>query len=157
MSTLSGLNNEAFTEQQLAAIREAIAQIRANASAEFRILTQDERRRYGSIGEQNKLFVNKVHDYAVNRKDLCSPDVNWDDFEDDYKQRPILEEIIAELHDIANQLENAKMLHDFDNYQDALDDYAYTRYKATTSPGYANKLADLKQFFKRSKPTNNKE
>ena len=37
------------------------------------------------------------------------------------------------------------------NYQDALDDYAYTQYKAgASSPGAAEKVAALKVFFSRS-------
>ena len=46
---------------------------------------------------------------------------------------------------------SGKIQHDHDNYQDALDDYAYTQYKAGASaPGAAEKVAALKVFFNRT-------
>lgn len=42
-----------------------------------------------------------------------------------------------------------KRLHDYDNYQNSLVDYNYTKYKSDTQPGkgFDSKAADLKQFF----------
>jgi hypothetical protein len=48
------------------------------------------------------------------------------------------------------------MLDDNDNYQDALDVYAYTQYKAGADAGAAGdaeKAANLKQFFPRTSRT----
>ena len=67
------------------------------------------------------------------------------------------------LQKIIDGLNNAKTLFDFDNYQAALDDYAYTVYKArTATPGFENKQKEIKQFFSRThrkfeeKPTEDK-
>ncbi len=117
-------------------------------------LSPDERRRYGSIGEQNKLLVNKTHDYATKQPAMRSPDVNWDEFLADFTDRSKLEGMIARLQRLIEGLNNAKTLHDFDNYHAALDDYAYTSYKAqTAAAGFETKLRDMKQFFIRTKPT----
>lgn len=44
-----------------------------------------------------------------------------------------------------------KITHDYDNYQDGLDDYKYSQYKASTkTPGFIEKVQELKQFFPNS-------
>ena len=43
---------------------------------------------------------------------------------------------------------NAKILHDWDNYQASLTDYDYAKYKASTQAvGYQTKVNELAQFF----------
>ena len=50
---------------------------------------------------------------------------------------------------------NAKILHDWDNYQAALTDYDYAKYKVTTNAtGYQTKVSEIGQFFNRT-GTNN--
>lgn len=45
-------------------------------------------------------------------------------------------------------MSNAKILHDQDNYQNSLTDYAYTQYKAgTEAGGYVTKRNEIQQFF----------
>ena len=59
-----------------------------------------------------------------------------------------MENIISRLESIVTKLNNAKTLHDYDNYQVALTDYAYTNFMAGTgADGYETKMNDLKQFF----------
>ncbi|WP_251832286.1 hypothetical protein [Kaistella pullorum] len=51
---------------------------------------------------------------------------------------------------LQERVKNAKILHDYDNYQTTLEDYAYTSYKAgSQAPGYETKMTELKQFFSR--------
>ena len=52
-------------------------------------------------------------------------------------------------------MRDAKILHDYDNYQSALNDYAFTTYKAgSNAAGFQTKMNELKQFFgKRIKNT----
>ncbi|MBF4473791.1 hypothetical protein IRZ80_20605, partial [Flavobacterium sp. HJJ] len=51
-------------------------------------------------------------------------------------------------------LSNNKILHDFDNYQAALTDYDYSKYKASTkAPGFENKINEIAQFFNRTGTT----
>lgn len=52
-------------------------------------------------------------------------------------------------------MENAKILHDWDNYQAALVDYSYTQYKNNSgATGYSTKETELKQFFNRTGTSN---
>lgn len=149
---ISNLNNEHLTAEQLAAAQSNLAALEETLAQEVRNLNVADRQRYGSINERNKLFVNKIHDYAVGQPSLNSPDVDWVEFKKDYESRQNLEQLIARLERLTSGLKNAKILHDYDNFQSALDDYAYTSYKAgTMATGYETKYKELKQFFVRGK------
>lgn len=98
--------------------------------------------------------MNKVYDYNKNQSALSAPEVDWEEFNKDQASRQNLESMISRLDNLITRLNNAKTLHDYDNYQAALTDYAYTPYKAgTASPGFETKQNDLKQFFTRSPKT----
>ncbi len=148
---LSNLNNTHLNEEQKKQVSELITQLTELLAPKNINLTAEERQKYGSISEQNKLFVNKVVDYAHAEPNLKSPDVEWEEFFADVESRNFLETTMAKLEKLTIGLRNAKILHDYDNFQASLDDYAYTNYKAGTSAtGYETKLKDLKQFFQRN-------
>ena len=111
-------------------------------------LTDEERTRFGSINERNKLFVNGVQDFAVNQPDLKSPDVDWTEFEKDYDDRKFADTRADRLENVLRMLTDFKIIHDYDNYQNALTDYDYTKYKINTDvAGFSEQLNYLKQFF----------
>ena len=84
----------------------------------------------------------------MNSKELYVNDVDWVEFERDYESSGHYESLIARLESLALNLRNAKILHDYDNYQTALSDYAYTSYRAGSgTPGYETKMTELKKFF----------
>ena len=110
--------------------------------------SDEERTRYGSINEKNKLLANSVQDYATNQPDLRSPDVNWVEFNADYADRKFADTRLNKLAQAARLISDFKIAHDYDNYHAALTDYDYTKYKAGAGvPGFTEKAADLKQFF----------
>ncbi|MCT4624859.1 MAG: hypothetical protein N4A46_14655 [Schleiferiaceae bacterium] len=155
MGTLKNLNSKHLSTEQVDNANTAIDTLKENLGEILSNLTSDERRRYGSVSEQNKLFVNKVYDFRKNQPDLSSPDVDWEEFINDFNSRNTLEALIARLQKLFTGITNAKTLCDHDNYQAALDDYAYTNYKAGTSdPHFEAKQKELKQFFSRSKKAN---
>jgi hypothetical protein len=158
MSTLKNLNNTHLTAEQIESANTALTSLETILVTILSNLSGEERRKYGSISEQNKLLVNKVNDYAINQPALKSPDVDWDEFTKDFTSRTVLEGVIARLENLLTGINNAKTLHDYDNYQAALDDYAYTNYKTGTSaPGYEAKQKDLKQFFSRTQKSNEEQ
>lgn len=111
-------------------------------------LTDEERTKYGSIQERNKLFVNGVLDYAKNQPSLKSPDVDWAEFDKDYEDRKFADTRADKLENILRMLTDFKIVHDYDNYQNALTDYDYTKYKSNTDvAGFTEKYNYLKQFF----------
>ena len=151
---ISNLNNVHLTEEQITAIAESLTALE-KALEPFKInLTAEDRNRYGRVNEQNKLFINKVAEYASLQPQLRSIDVDWEEFFRDLKSRALCENTINRLEGFLNRLKNAKILHDYDNYQDALNDYQYTNFRAATNAvGFENKHKDLKQFFAKSRRT----
>ncbi|MBO6211358.1 hypothetical protein [Algoriella sp.] len=146
---ITNLNNKHLIAAKITAAQTALTALEtALVDLDFN-LTADDRQKYGSINEQNKLVVNKVNDYYINQPKLASPEVDWAEFSRDFASRKTLEALLARIDNLTTKVRNAKILHDYDNYQAALTDYAYTSYKAGSSaPNYETKLNDLKQFFK---------
>ena len=149
--SITNLNNTHLTTAQataatsaLAALETALAVVNINLSAE-------DRQRYGSINEQNKLLVNKTMDYHNSQPALQTPHIDWAEFANDYASRNNMENMIARLESMVTRLKNAKILHDYDNYQAALADYAYTNFMAGTgTTGYEIKMNEMRQFFSRT-------
>ena len=154
---ITNLNNTHLTAAQLTDAQDALTQLETALQVINVNLSAEDRQKYGSINEQNKLFVNKVYDFNESQPTLSSPDVDWEEFNRDFTSRTHLETIITRLDSLSTKLKNAKILHDYDNYQAALTDYAYTNYKAgTASPGFETKVNETKQFFcKTSNKTSN--
>ena len=151
---ITNLNNTHLTAAQLTDAQDALTQLETALQVINVNLSAEDRQKYGSINEQNKLFVNKVYDFNESQPTLSSPDVDWEEFNRDFTSRTNLEAIIARLDSLSTKLKNAKILHDYDNYQAALTDYAYTNYKAgTASPGFETKLNETKQFFGKTSKT----
>jgi hypothetical protein len=151
---LTNLNNTHLTDEQLTAAQTALSSLETALAVITVTLSAEDRQKYGSINEQNKLLVNKVADYRKNQSDLSASEIDWEEFDRDLTSRQNYESFIARLESLVTRLKSAKTLHDYDNYQAALTDYAYTAYKAgTASPGFEVKQNDLKQFFARSLKT----
>jgi hypothetical protein len=113
-------------------------------------LTSEERQKYGSINEQNKLLVGKVRDYQQQQANLASPDVDWVKFNQHWASRSGFAQLEALCNSILELCSDARILHDFSLYQNSLVDYDYTKYKANSTQGggaYTTKMEDIKQFF----------
>lgn len=150
--SISNLNNLHLTDAQVNAILTALTNLEKAMEPLNINLTPEDRNKYGRVNEQNKLFINKVNDFATQQTSLRTPDVNWEEFSKDFKSRSVLEGIINRLNNLSTRATNSKTLHDFDNYQDALSDYAYTQFKASSKAvGFEEKYTELKQFFARNR------
>ncbi len=139
-----------FSEAEIAAVNDALQNLHSALAGKLASLTPEERQQYGSINEQNKLLVNKVNDYKISNPQLSSPDVDWEEFAKDHESRSFLESVTSSLTELARGLENAKILHDWDNYQASLIDYQYSVYRNDSgSTGFHTKVQEIKQFFTR--------
>ncbi len=151
---ITNLNNNHLTDAQVSAAKDALTGLETALTPVNINLSAEDRQRYGSINEQNKLLVNKAMDYHNSQPALQTPHVDWVEYSNDFKSRNNLESLIARLDSLSTRLKNAKILHDFDNYQGALADYAYTSFMAGTGTvGFEDKMNDLKQFFGRTAST----
>ena len=145
---INNLGKKHITAAQITDFDKALADLLAIVTTITTNLMDEERSRFGSINEKNKLFVNGVLDYATTQPDLKSPDVDWTEFQADYDDRKFADTRADKIENLLRMLTDFKIVHDYDNYQDSLTDYDYTKYKASTSaPGYTEKQAYLRQFF----------
>ncbi|RKS25200.1 hypothetical protein CLV94_0230 [Flavobacterium endophyticum] len=147
------LNSKHFTPEEKTAVLNALAAMEAALTPKLSALTPQERMLYGSVNEQNKLVINKVNDFYDTQSSLASPDVDWVEFKKDFDSRSFLQGLLMRLDNLKIGLDSSKILHDWDNYQAALTDYDYTKYKvASGMGGFEAKVSELKQFFKGGGP-----
>lgn len=145
------MNSDHFTDAEKTAILDNLKSLEITLTLKLINLSKVDRKKYGSIAEQNKLFVNKVQEYQNNQSQLRDPEVDWAEFSNDYITREFCEIVSNRLKAISTGLENKKILHDYDNYIDSLSDYDYTKYKSRNgNPGYDVKKEELAQFFKKT-------
>jgi hypothetical protein len=148
------LNNNHYLAAEKTAVATSLAALEATLIPKIKNLNSEERQKYGSINETNKLIVNKAKDYRASQPTLSSPDVDWVEFQSDFESRDFLQATILRLQNMIDGLSNNKILHDFDNYQAALTDYDYSKYKASTKvAGFENKVNEMGQFFNRTGTT----
>lgn len=144
-----------FTSAEKTAVNTALTSLETALQLKTANLSAEERQQYGSVNEQNKLIINKVKDFRDSQPALSSPDVDWTEFANDHDTRAYLQATIQRLQSLIDGMTNAKILHDWDNYQAALTDYDYAKYKiSTNATGYQTKVSEIGQFFNRT-GTNN--
>lgn len=149
--SFTNFENRHFSAEETVAINTALQTLESVLAPKLANLTPAERSQYGSINEQNKLLVNKVKDYRDSQPNLSSSDVDWEEFSNDYNSRSLIESVTQRLQSLNDGLGNAKILHDWDNYQASLTDYDYAKYKASTNAaGFETKVNEIKQFFNRT-------
>ena len=137
-----------FSSEEKTAIQQALAALETALQPKLANLNAQERQQYGSVNEQNKLIINKVKDYRDTQPNLSSPDVDWLEYMKDHDSRAFLQNQAERIAELIRGMENAKILHDWDNYQASLTDYDYAKYKASTQAvGYQTKVSELAQFF----------
>ena len=147
---ISNLNDRHFTLEEQEAVEQAIVSLNTVLGPKLRTLSADERSRYGSVNEQNKLIINKVMEFRQTQPELSSPDIDWDEFQKDYDSRVYLENLIIRIETIVQELVNSKILHGWDNYQATLIEYDFTKYKENAgNNGFEKKAKEIGQFFKR--------
>ncbi len=151
---ITNLNNDHFNDKEkekITTLWKAIMQMLAPFT---RNLTPDERLKYGSISEENKLVVQKSLDYSVFQPHLNCPDVNYKELADDWADRQFLAGFLSQMVEASNIVNNIRILHDYDAFQASMVDYRYTKYKMGTEPGagFEAKYNDFLYFFKNGSP-----
>jgi hypothetical protein len=146
--SFTNFDSRHFSVSEKTAVNAALASIELAISTKLANLSATERQQYGSVNEQNKLIINKVKNFNDTQPALSSPDVDWAEFNSDFDTRDFLQTAIQRLQSLVDGLGNAKILHDYDNYQAALTDYDFAKYKASTNAtGFQTKVAEIGQFF----------
>ena len=155
---IANLGTKHITAAQITAFDTALDQLITILNTVSQNLTDEERMRFSKINEKNKLLANAVYDHFLSQPDLKSPDVDWTEFTADYNDRKFADTRADKLTRVLRLITDFKIVHDYDNYQDALTDYDYTKYKSgTNATGYSEKHAYLKQFFPNTGGSNTPE
>ena len=147
---ISNLNNDHFTQGEMDTINKAWVDILAVLNGKTRNLSPEERQKYGSVSEQNKLVVQKTMDYHTNQPHLDCPDVDYTEVTADWADRTFMAGFISKMNEADNICNNVRITHDYDAFKGAQDDYRFTKYKMNTAPGagWESKYNDLLPFFK---------
>jgi hypothetical protein len=146
--SFTNFDSRHFDDTEKTAVNTALASIELAVSEKLANLSAAERQQYGSVNEQNKLIINKVKGFHDTQPTLSSTDVDWVEFNNDFDTREFLQSTVLRLQSMIDGLGNAKILHDFDNYQASLTDYDFAKYKASTNAvGFQTKVAEMAQFF----------
>lgn len=148
--SITNINNDHFSFEQKKTINEAWTKIMEVLTTKTRNLTPKERKKYGSINEENKLVVQKVLEYKENQPHLCSPDVDYEELQADWSDRMFLAGFLSRMAEGSNIINNVRITHDYDAFNNARVDYKHCKYKMETEPGagFESKYKDLLYFFK---------
>ena len=145
---LDNLFTVEFTPDELLQMDNGLNMVEQVLKDKTHNLTPDERRQYGRIAEQNKLFVNKSRDYMHQYPDLVPGYIDRKEFERDYEARAQIEQRLIRLEGLTELLSDTKTLLDHDNYNNALSFYRSVRLLSNENvPGSTHVFKGLRQFF----------
>ncbi|MGX5687120.1 hypothetical protein ACWKWW_21435 [Chryseobacterium cucumeris] len=145
---LDNLISLSFTAEELTKLDQALQTIETVLSGKTINLTPEERQQYGSIAEQNKLFVNKAKIYMEQYAQYVPSFLDKAEFDKDYIAREQIEQRLQQLDSLTEQLSDTKVLLDHDNYHNAISFYRSIRYFSEENvPGTNVIYDDMKQFF----------
>lgn len=140
-----------FTAEEKENAKQALITLLKIITPKAPSLSNDDRRTYGSVAEQNKLKINKAKTYMGQFPELVPAFIDREEFERDFQARNDAEELIILAEDILRRLTDMKIMLDYDNYQDVLAFYRSVRYSANEKVSNAVTVYnDLKQFFPRT-------
>ena len=147
--TDKNLASVVFTAEELQKLDEALQNIENVLKGKTFNLTPDERRQYGSIAEQNKLFVNKCKEFMEQYPQFVPSFLDKEEFDRDYQARQQIENRLIRLKTITEQLSDTKVLLDNDNYFNSITFYRNVKFLSGQNvPGIKTLYEQLKQFFK---------
>lgn len=122
------------------------------------VKTAEERTLLGrGSGGANKLMVDDVKTLSKTQPQLNSPLIDWTEFSADNAAGATLGEWIDRLKAMVYKLESAKMMHEFDNYNDAIDQYAHLQYLTRNNvQGASEAYNQLRGHFRKGKASKDK-
>lgn len=145
---LENLISVEFSNAELTKLDDAISIIESVLIGKTINLTPEQRQQYGSIAEQNKLFVNKAKGYMEQYPQYVPPFLDKAEYDKDYSARQQMESRMQRLNSLTEQFSDTKILLDFDNYHNSLTFYRNVKYLSSENvPGTNVIYDDMKQFF----------
>jgi len=149
------LNVPEFTDAEAQQLDAAFNTIKTLLSPKFINLEPADRKKYGSIKEKKKMLIDKVKEYHENMPHLSNEDVDWDNFNRCYTTRKNYVFAANKLKELEELCNDPRTLVDYVLYGYAMQDYKWTRYKATDKAdgtgGYEGKFNELREIYARGK------
>lgn len=146
---LENLVSVSFTQEELNQLDGAIQEIEKVLKGKTINLSPSERKQYGRIAEQNKLFVNKGKELMDTYPQHIPSFLDRDNFNQDYLARTQIEGRLIRLQGIAEQMSDTKILLDHDNYNNTLSFYQHLKYLSSQNiAGIKTLYEQMRQFFK---------
>lgn len=147
MSLKQQVPNE-LSQADVETINKALDMIQAAIAGKTITLTAEEQPQSGNSNGQNKLLVNRVNEIHNSHPHWDSVQVDWAAFEARVASSATLEKIIRRLQALTVQFDNTRLLHDNDNYQQALYQYQFICFLAEhKEPGVATILKDITRLL----------
>jgi len=146
---IDNLGKTHLSESEITEISAALDLVNALLEPHAHKLTPAQRSKYGRVGKQSEMLINKTLEYHLEHPHLEAPEVDWEEFERDHADRRALFILQNRVRAIELQLLNMKVLRDYDNHSNALRDYKYSQYKNQHAnvAGFEGKVASLRVFF----------
>ena len=146
---LKNLAQVTFTTEELEKMDNALQQLEEVLKGKTYKLSAEQRRQFGRIAEQNKLFVNKSKELMEQYPQYIPSFLNKNEFDQDYDARIQIENRLIRIQSISEQLSDTKILLDHDNYSGAITFYQNIKFLyGQNIPGIKTIFDSLKQFFK---------
>ncbi|KFE96994.1 hypothetical protein [Chryseobacterium luteum] len=137
-----------FSSEELSNLDTALQTIEAVFSGKTINLIPEERQQYGSIAEQNKLFVNKAKSYMEQYPQFVPNFLDKTEFDKDFAAREQIENRLQRISSLTEQLSDTKVLLDHDNYHNAITFYRNIKFLSGENvPGTNVIYEDMRQFF----------
>ncbi len=147
-----------FSKEELKELDHHMAGIQNIFKGKTVNITPEQRQQYGSIGNHNKLIVDKAKNYMEQHPDWIPRFLDKEEFDRDHKTRELVENRAQLLNNLSQQLLDTKTLLDHDNYTNALSFYRMMRFLARENePGAKTVYEDMKVLFNKSSATSTDE
>ncbi|MCK8521480.1 hypothetical protein M0D21_07870 [Aquimarina sp. D1M17] len=155
---LENLISVSFSQEELKELDQHMLGIQKIFKGKTVNLTPSQRQQYGSIGNHNKLIVDKAKNYMEQHPQWIPRFLDKEEFDKDHAAREQVENRVQLLNNLSQQLLDTKTLLDHDNYTNALSFYRMMRFLAgENEPGAKPVYEDMKVLFAKSNGTTAEE
>ncbi len=149
--SMDNIINASVTDEEMEKIKNFIKEMNEILKGKATSLSPEERRKYGSIGDKNKIIVDKCKFYMDTNPETIPSTIDKKAFDRDYKTRGQIESVSRELSLILEKLQDIKILLDYDNYSNANSYYRYVKFLASENHQDANAINnELKKSYQHS-------
>lgn len=144
--SIDGLSEKHFEIGEMRMMKEYAQKIIRLIQSKTLVPTIEENAAYENLSDKNKLLVSKVMHLRNIEPALFSADIDWNEFYKSYADNVFIKSAILTFECIIKHLENARIVHDYNNYQLALKEFEHSEAQKATDNRQEKKYNELKSF-----------